>query len=167
MTGKTAPVNTNLDRETPNVLTFLFSSLRSTAVIAGVLGRAGEIGYKRRLKHSERGQVSWKTPQDVERYMQTQATEVMARRKEVMGTEQQNLMHFSDEESAILNSQRKDALAEMGEDEMMQALVKLGSNSDEVTEEAVQRLVNQHAPKMTAEEQEEIRQVLEEMKRGA
>ncbi|OAA65237.1 40S ribosomal protein [Niveomyces insectorum RCEF 264] len=40
-------------------------SLRSVGVIAGVLGRAGELGQKRRRKMAAQGKVLWKTPADV------------------------------------------------------------------------------------------------------
>ncbi|KAK4652870.1 hypothetical protein QC762_503230 [Podospora pseudocomata] len=40
-------------------------SLRSVALIAGVLGRAGERGQQRRLADAEQGVVKWQTPKDV------------------------------------------------------------------------------------------------------
>ncbi|CAP64767.1 uncharacterized protein PODANS_5_3230 [Podospora anserina S mat+] len=40
-------------------------SLRSVALIAGVLGRAGERGQQRRLADAEKGVVKWQTPKDV------------------------------------------------------------------------------------------------------
>ncbi len=44
-------------------------SLRSVALIAGVLSRAGEIGQKRRLRDAEAGIVTWETPVEVAHYM--------------------------------------------------------------------------------------------------
>ncbi|KAK4203460.1 putative mitochondrial SSU ribosomal protein S2 precursor [Triangularia verruculosa] len=40
-------------------------SLRSVALIAGVLGRAGERGQQRRLEDAKQGVVAWQTPKDV------------------------------------------------------------------------------------------------------
>lgn len=40
-------------------------SLRSVALIAGVLGRAGERGQQRRLAEAEQGVVTWENPRDV------------------------------------------------------------------------------------------------------
>ncbi|KAH9993276.1 37S ribosomal protein MRP4 [Xylariaceae sp. FL0662B] len=47
-------------------------SLRGVAVIASVLGRAGEAGQKRRLEDARKGKVTWHTPLDVQKFMQLQ-----------------------------------------------------------------------------------------------
>ena len=44
--------------------------MRSIAVIAGVLGRAGEIGQRRRKKDAEAGIVAWLNPSDVVKYIE-------------------------------------------------------------------------------------------------
>ncbi|KAI1186766.1 hypothetical protein F5B17DRAFT_440835 [Nemania serpens] len=44
-------------------------SLRGLAVISSVLGRAGEIGHKRRLEDAKLGVVEWQTPLDVQNFM--------------------------------------------------------------------------------------------------
>ncbi|KAI0516955.1 hypothetical protein F5B22DRAFT_636174 [Xylaria bambusicola] len=44
-------------------------SLRCLAVISSVLGRAGEIGHKRRLDDAKLGIVKWTTPLDVQYFM--------------------------------------------------------------------------------------------------
>ncbi|KAF2966222.1 hypothetical protein GQX73_g7323 [Xylaria multiplex] len=44
-------------------------SLRCLAVIGSVLGRAGEIGHKRRLEDAKLGIVEWQTPLDVQNFM--------------------------------------------------------------------------------------------------
>ncbi|KAK0721240.1 ribosomal protein S2, flavodoxin-like domain-containing protein [Apiosordaria backusii] len=44
-------------------------SLRSVALIAGVLGRAGERGQQRRLEDAKQGIVKWQTPRDVRGYI--------------------------------------------------------------------------------------------------
>ncbi|KAI1344483.1 37S ribosomal protein MRP4 [Xylariaceae sp. FL0016] len=43
-------------------------SLRCIAVIGSVLGRAGEMGQKRRLEDAKKGVVEWTTPLDVQRF---------------------------------------------------------------------------------------------------
>lgn len=47
-------------------------SLRCVQLIAGVLGRAGESGQKKRLEAAEKGTVTWETPQIVEQWMSEQ-----------------------------------------------------------------------------------------------
>ncbi|EXF73102.1 hypothetical protein CFIO01_07502 [Colletotrichum fioriniae PJ7] len=47
-------------------------SYRSVAVIAGVLGRAGEAGQKRRLAAAENGESEWATPLETRRFMTAQ-----------------------------------------------------------------------------------------------
>ncbi|CAK7217252.1 hypothetical protein SBRCBS47491_003101 [Sporothrix bragantina] len=44
-------------------------SLRMAAVVAGVLGRAGEMGQKRRLRDAKDGIVTWENSEEVARYM--------------------------------------------------------------------------------------------------
>lgn len=47
------------------MLTFASDSLRCIQVIAGVLGRAGEEGQRRRLEDAKNGHVTWETPVDI------------------------------------------------------------------------------------------------------
>ncbi|KJR88792.1 small subunit ribosomal protein S2 [Sporothrix schenckii 1099-18] len=44
-------------------------SLRSAALIAGVLGRAGELGQKRRLRDAREGVVAWENAEEINRFM--------------------------------------------------------------------------------------------------
>ncbi|KAI0475213.1 ribosomal protein S2 [Xylariaceae sp. FL0804] len=46
-------------------------SLRCSAVIAAVLGRAGQAGHERRLRDAESGKVAWETPRDVKMFMES------------------------------------------------------------------------------------------------
>lgn len=48
-------------------------SIRSVTVIAGVLGRAGERGQRRRKEAAQRGDITWQTPMDIRRFMEGQA----------------------------------------------------------------------------------------------
>ena len=45
------------------------SSLRSIALIAGVLGRAGEMGNTRRKRDAKKGIVAWESETEVDWYM--------------------------------------------------------------------------------------------------
>ncbi|KAM0277268.1 hypothetical protein ACHAQH_005926 [Verticillium albo-atrum] len=45
-------------------------SLRSTSLIGGILGRAGQEGQKRRKDAAAEGQVTWENPVEVRRYME-------------------------------------------------------------------------------------------------
>lgn len=47
----------------------LHYSLRSVSVIAGVLGRAGEQGQKRRKADAGRGLCTWNNPPDIEKWI--------------------------------------------------------------------------------------------------
>lgn len=53
--------------------TCFHDSLRATALISGVLGRAGERGQKRRLEAAQHGKVTWKTPAEVQGYFELAA----------------------------------------------------------------------------------------------
>lgn len=55
--------------------------MRATALISGVLGRAGERGQKRRLEAAQRGVVTWKTPADVQGYFELAETRAADARK--------------------------------------------------------------------------------------
>lgn len=57
-------------------LAFLHS-LRSVSVIAGVLGRAGEIGQKRRLADAAKGIVTWYRPHEVSKFMYGELNKAM------------------------------------------------------------------------------------------
>ncbi|KAI0427483.1 hypothetical protein F5Y09DRAFT_333355 [Xylaria sp. FL1042] len=63
-------------------------SLRCLAVIGSVLGRAGEIGHKRRLRDAKLGIVEWKTPLDVQNFMIIQRK--LARKEAERTTESDN-----------------------------------------------------------------------------
>ncbi|EON97352.1 putative 37s ribosomal protein mrp4 protein [Phaeoacremonium minimum UCRPA7] len=49
-------------------------SLRSVAVIAGVLGRGGELGQSRRRQAAKNGVVTWENPEDVSRFISADFT---------------------------------------------------------------------------------------------
>ena len=75
------------------------------AVVAGVLGRAGEKGQKRRLADAARGSVSWSTSPELTRHMKKEVQAAVLKRKEVMGRMQSDIQGFTEEEQNILRSQ--------------------------------------------------------------
>ncbi|KAL6877334.1 ribosomal protein S2 [Trichoderma longibrachiatum] len=99
-------IDTNAD---PSWVTYTIpandDSLRSMALVAGVLGRAGEAGQKRRLQDAARGEISWETSPDLSRHMKKEVQAAVTKRKEVMGQMQSNIQGFTDEEMKLLRSQ--------------------------------------------------------------
>lgn len=60
----------------------MIRSLRSTGLIASVLGQAGKYGQKRRLAEAEDGNVTWQTPQDITQFIKGMA----AQREEIISS---------------------------------------------------------------------------------
>ncbi|KAI6363663.1 hypothetical protein MCOR25_005840 [Pyricularia grisea] len=79
-------------------------SLRSMAVIAGVLGRAGELGQKRRLADAKGGQVHWENPADVARFLDA------LNRDAIEATRQQMEVEVKEEQRLLENATMKDLL---------------------------------------------------------
>ena len=92
------------------------------AVVAGVLGRAGGTGQKRRLQDASRGSVSWNTPPELTRHMKKEVQAAIVKRKEVMGRMQSNIQGFTEDEQNLLRSQYKGVELDMSEDEMVQMM---------------------------------------------
>ncbi|PTB55480.1 hypothetical protein M431DRAFT_82244 [Trichoderma harzianum CBS 226.95] len=124
-------IDTNTD---PSWVTYTIpandDSLRSMALVAGVLGRAGEAGQKRRLQDAASGNISWSTSPELSRHMRKEVQAAVLKRKEVMGRMQANIQGFTDEEMKLLRSQY------------------LGEQQDEVTEDD---LVNMMGETVAAE----------------
>lgn len=95
-------------------------SYRSVAVIAGVLGRAGEAGQKRRREVASTGKVTWITPKDLKTHILKETGQALSKRKEVMGRMQQNIAGFTDEEQQLLRTQYPAGSdLQVGEDQMV------------------------------------------------
>jgi hypothetical protein len=71
--------------------------LRCVAVIAGVLGRAAQLGRARRLEDAKRGYVTWDMERDVAKYM---ARENKRKTEETKSKVQKRLKDPSLEENA-------------------------------------------------------------------
>ncbi|KAL7814815.1 ribosomal protein S2 [Trichoderma gracile] len=116
-------IDTNAD---PSWVTYTIpandDSLRSMALVAGVLGRAGEAGQKRRLQDATRGEISWETSPELSRHMRKEVQAAVTKRKEVMGQMQSNIQGFTDEEIKLLRSQY---LGEQQEEVSEDDLVKM------------------------------------------
>lgn len=74
------------------------------AVIAGVLGRAGELGQKRRLADAKGGQVHWENPADVARFLDA------LNRDAIEATRQQMEVEVKEEQRLLENATIKDLL---------------------------------------------------------
>lgn len=95
------------------------------ALVAGVLGRAGEAGQKRRLQDAANGNISWSTSPELSRHMRKEVQAAVLKRKEVMGRMQANIQGFTDEEMKLLRSQY------------------LGESQDEATEDDLVNLMGE------------------------
>ncbi|OAA49605.1 37S ribosomal protein MRP4 [Metarhizium rileyi] len=128
-------IDTNAD---PSWVTYTVpandDSLRAMAVVAGVLGRAGEKGKARRLKDSSQGKVSWSTSPELERHMKKELQAAIMKRKEVMGRMQSKVQGFTEEEQKILRLRNNEVELEVSEDEMVDML---GETAVEDSREAV------------------------------
>ncbi|KAF4126018.1 small subunit ribosomal protein S2 [Geosmithia morbida] len=80
-------------------------SLRSVAIIGGVLGRAGQRGQERRKRDSSMGAVPWETSQELASYMASENSAALRKRKDVMGKMQQ-YQALNMEETQLLYSQK-------------------------------------------------------------
>lgn len=72
------------------------------AVVAGVLGKAGQKGKQRRLHDASRGSVPWNTSPELTRHMKKEVQAAVSKRKEVMGRMQSNVQGFTEEEQKLL-----------------------------------------------------------------
>jgi small subunit ribosomal protein S2 len=116
-------------------LIFVYTSLRSVGVIAGVLGRAGQSGKTRRLEEAKKGSVSWSTPPALLDHILKEQGRARSRRKEIMGRIQ-NAEGFNDDEEAILRSRfGLDPTPEVSEEDMVQMLGETASKETEQSTE--------------------------------
>ncbi|KAL7790287.1 ribosomal protein S2 [Trichoderma ceciliae] len=134
-------IDTNTD---PSWVTYTIpandDSLRAMALVAGVLGRAGEVGQKRRLQHATGGEISWSTSPELSRHIRKEVQAAVLKRKEVMGRMQANIQGFTDEEMRLLRSQYLgEQQEEVTEDELVNLL------GETVVDEA-KALSTEHAP---------------------
>ncbi|EFY89275.1 37S ribosomal protein MRP4 precursor [Metarhizium acridum CQMa 102] len=142
-------IDTNVD---PSWVTYTIpandDSLRAMAVVAGVLGRAGQKGKERRLQDSSRGNVSWKTSPELERHVKKEVQVAVTKRKEVMGRIQSNVQGFTEEEQKLLRIRNNEVDLEVSEDEMVNIL---GETALKDAREAVVEAGHVHSSKTSSE----------------
>ncbi|KAJ6781843.1 hypothetical protein PWT90_07558 [Aphanocladium album] len=99
-------------------------SLRSAAIIGGVLGRAGQRGQERRLAQAAAGEVTWQTPPALENQIRKDILAAVSQRKEVMGRMQANLLGFNEEELEILQTEQDGEARSISDAEMVNMLAQ-------------------------------------------
>lgn len=102
------------------------------AVVAGVLGRAGQKGKKRRLQDASSGNVPWNTPPELTKHMQKEVQAAVSKRKEVMGRTQSNVQGLTEEEQKLLRLRNSEVDLEVSENDMVNTMVEaaLGDGRD-------------------------------------
>jgi small subunit ribosomal protein S2 len=98
------------------------------AVVAGVLGRAGQMGKERRLQDASRGSVSWSTSPELAKHMKKEVAAAISKRKEVMGRVQSNVQGFTEEEQKLLRIGNSNVDLDVSEDEMVNMLGETALN---------------------------------------
>lgn len=100
------------------------------ALVAGVLGRAGEKGRKRRLEEASKGLVPWETSPDLRKHMTKEVQAAMLKQKEVMGRIQSQVKGFTDEEKDMLRRHYDAAAPDFDEAKMMDVLGKTAAGEE-------------------------------------
>ncbi|CAI4214721.1 unnamed protein product [Parascedosporium putredinis] len=135
-------------------------SLRSIAFIAGVLGQAGKQGQKRRLADASEGTVTWRTSDDITKFisgMKARRGEILSSLidREMVGGLSQSAV--SEENEALLKRVAEDDVASeefsKEEKELIKELAANTREMDALSEEESRLLDSFTVPKGTAEEQ--------------
>ncbi|KAG5929863.1 hypothetical protein E4U42_004255 [Claviceps africana] len=113
-------IDTNVD---PSWVTYTIpandDSLRAMAVVAGVLGKAGQKGKERRLQDASRGRVPWDMSPELTRHIEKEVKAAVSLRKEVMGRMQSNVQGFTEEEENLLRQRNSEVDLKVTEKEML------------------------------------------------
>lgn len=128
-------IDTNAD---PSWVTYTIpandDSLRAMAVVAGVLGRAGQKGKERRLRDASRGKVSWRTSPELTRHMKKEIQAAVLKRKEVMGRMQTNVEGFTEDEKKLMRLRNHEVDLQVSEDEMVSMMGEMAlDNGKDIT----------------------------------
>lgn len=94
------------------------------AVVGGVLGRAGQRGYQRRMADAKKDKSTWQNPPDIVQHMSREKKVAIAERKNVMGQMQHNLEGFSEEEQKILREQFYGEESEVTETDLIKMMAQ-------------------------------------------
>ncbi|KAH6966577.1 ribosomal protein S2, flavodoxin-like domain-containing protein [Fusarium venenatum] len=121
-------IDTNAD---PSWVTYTIpandDSLRAMAVVSGVLGRAGQRGYQRRMADAKKDKSTWQNPPDIVQHMNRERKVAIAERKNVMGQMQHNLEGFNEEEQKILREQFYGEEPEVTDSDLIKAMAETAS----------------------------------------
>lgn len=137
-----------------------FTSLRSIAFIAGVLGQAGKQGQKRRLADASEGTVTWRTSDDITKFisgMKARRGEILSSLidREMVGGLSQSAV--SEENEALLKrAAEEDVASEEFSKEEKELIKELAANTremDALSEEESRLLDSFTVPEGAAEEQ--------------
>jgi small subunit ribosomal protein S2 len=127
-------IDTNAD---PSWVTYTIpandDSLRAMAVVGGVLGRAGQRGYQRRMADAKKDKSTWQNPTDIVQHMNRERKVAIAERKNVMGQMQHNLEGFNEEEQKILREQFYGEEPEVTETDLIKVMAETASVEDKPT----------------------------------
>ncbi|RGP59419.1 30s ribosomal protein s2 [Fusarium sporotrichioides] len=121
-------IDTNVD---PSWVTYTIpandDSLRAMAVVGGVLGRAGQRGYQRRMADAKKDKSTWQNPPDIVQHMSREKKVAIAERKNVMGQMQHNLEGFNEEEQKILREQFYGEEPEAADSDLVKVMAEAAS----------------------------------------
>ncbi|KAL6914208.1 hypothetical protein FSST1_011968 [Fusarium sambucinum] len=121
-------IDTNAD---PSWVTYTIpandDSLRAMAVVSGVLGRAGQRGYQRRMADAKKDKSTWQNPPDIVQHMNRERKVAIAERKNVMGQMQHNLEGFNEEEQKILREQFYGEEPEVTDSDLIKVMAETAS----------------------------------------
>ncbi|KAG5926075.1 hypothetical protein E4U53_003168 [Claviceps sorghi] len=113
-------IDTNVD---PSWVTYTIpandDSLRTMAVVAGVLGKAGQKGKERRLQDASSGRVPWDMSPELQRHIHKEVQAAVSKRKEVMGRMQSNIQGFTEEEENLLRLRNSEVDLKVTENDMV------------------------------------------------
>ncbi|KAG6088166.1 hypothetical protein E4U30_000518 [Claviceps sp. LM220 group G6] len=131
-------IDTNVD---PSWVTYTIpandDSLRAMAVVAGVLGKAGQKGQRRRLQDASQGNVPWNMTPELTRYIEKDVQAAVTKRKEVMGKMQSNIQGFTEEEQKLLKSKDRGVARKVTEDDIVDMMGETISQDDEASNATV------------------------------
>lgn len=107
------------------------------AVVAGVLGKAGQKGQRRRLQDASQGNVPWNMTPELTRYIEKDVQAAVTKRKEVMGKMQSNIQGFTEEEQMLLKSTDRGVARKVTEDDIVNMMGETISQDDEASNATV------------------------------
>ncbi|PHH68294.1 hypothetical protein CDD82_662 [Ophiocordyceps australis] len=103
-------------------------SLRAVAVIAGVLGKAGQRGKDQRLREAAQGSVPWSTPEALRRHMRKEVLAALRKKQAAMAMamnkDEEKEQGGEEDEHKLLRKRYDDEMFDVGDEEMLAILGK-------------------------------------------